>query len=60
MSCQSLASQTSDSIKEMQKWYLDDGEILAHVNDVLTPHGFSSGNDMKAGFQRVAKTTQTV
>ena len=26
--------------KEMNKWYLDVGEILAHVNDVLTPHGF--------------------
>jgi hypothetical protein len=24
----------------MQKWYLDVGEILAHVSDVLTPHGF--------------------
>ena len=26
--------------KEMQKWYLDVGEILAHVSDVLTPYGF--------------------
>jgi internalin A len=26
--------------KEMQKWYLDVGEILAHVSDVLSPHGF--------------------
>jgi hypothetical protein len=26
--------------KSMQKWHLDIGEILAHVSDVLTPHGF--------------------
>jgi internalin A len=26
--------------KEMQKWYLDVGEILAHVADVLSPRGF--------------------
>jgi hypothetical protein len=26
--------------KEMQKWYLDVGEILVHVSDVLVPHGF--------------------
>jgi hypothetical protein len=24
----------------MQKWYLDIGEMLAHINDVLAPHGF--------------------
>jgi len=24
----------------MQKWQLDIGEILTHVSDVLTPHGF--------------------
>jgi len=26
--------------KAMQKWYLDVGDILAYVNDVLSPHGF--------------------
>jgi hypothetical protein len=26
--------------KAMQKWYLDVGDMLAYVNDVLTPHGF--------------------
>jgi internalin A len=26
--------------KSIQKWHLDIGEILSHVNDVLTPHGF--------------------
>ena len=26
--------------KAMQKWYLDIGDMLAFVNDVLTPHGF--------------------
>jgi hypothetical protein len=26
--------------KAMQKWYLDVGDILAYVNDVLHPHGF--------------------
>jgi hypothetical protein len=24
----------------MQKWYLDVGDMLAHVSDVLSPHGF--------------------
>jgi hypothetical protein len=24
----------------MQKWYLDIGDMLAYVNDVLSPHGF--------------------
>jgi internalin A len=26
--------------KEMQKWYLDVGDMLAYVNDKLVPHGF--------------------
>jgi TIR domain-containing protein len=26
--------------KEMQKWYLDVGEILAYVSDIVVPHGF--------------------
>jgi hypothetical protein len=26
--------------KAMQKWYLDVGDILAYVNDKLSPHGF--------------------
>ena len=26
--------------KAMQKWYLDVGDMLAYVNDVLAPHGF--------------------
>src|SRR5208337_3182665 len=26
--------------RAMQKWQLDIGEILTHVSDVLTPHGF--------------------
>jgi len=26
--------------KEMQKWYLDVGDMLAFVNDALTSHGF--------------------
>jgi internalin A len=28
--------------KEMQKWYLDVSDMLAHVNDVLHPHGFEA------------------
>jgi hypothetical protein len=26
--------------QNMKKWYVDVGNILAYVNDVLTPHGF--------------------
>jgi len=27
--------------KAMQKWYLDIGDMLCYLNDVLTPHGFN-------------------
>jgi len=40
IACQTLAPRTSDSIKRCKSGYLDVGEILAHVNDVLTPPRF--------------------
>ena len=26
--------------QNMKKWYVDVGNILSHINDVLSPHGF--------------------
>jgi internalin A len=37
--------------KEMQKWYLDVNDMLAYVNDVLTPRGFE--NIVKYDFARL-------
>ena len=33
-------SQTSRSTKAMQEWHNRIGDMLAYVNDVLSPHGF--------------------
>jgi hypothetical protein len=49
-----LAIDDFRRFKEMQKWYLDVGDILAYVNDVLAPHGFDEiVKDDFAGLRRM-------
>jgi internalin A len=35
-----VASDDFRRFKEMQKWYLDVADMLAYINEVLTPRGF--------------------